>query len=60
MSDDELFSRLRTELFTAVVGDTPDGLGFRNQFLPPEIRPLQPGLKLVGHALPVLEAAGDR
>ncbi len=63
-TDDELFNHLRNELFTAVVGDIMDQLGYRNQFLPADIRPLQPQLKLVGRAMPVLEADvfddGDR
>jgi hypothetical protein len=40
-SDDELFERARRELFSAVIGDTLDRLGRRNQFLPPEIQPFQ-------------------
>ena len=55
-TDIELFNHLRNELFTAVVGDIMDQLGYRNQFLPADIRPLQPQLKLVGRAMPVLEA----
>jgi 4-hydroxy-4-methyl-2-oxoglutarate aldolase len=41
---------------TAVVGDVLDVLGLRRQFLPAGIAPLQPGTKLVGRAMPVLEA----
>lgn len=50
------FERIRTELFTAVIGDVLDGMGFRDQFLPAGIRPLQPGTRLVGRAMTVLEA----
>jgi hypothetical protein len=39
-----------------VVGDVLDKLGYRNQFLPAEIKPLVPGTELVGRAMPVLEA----
>lgn len=56
MDDDELFRVLRTELFTAVVGDVLDAMGHRRQFLPAGIGPLQPGMRIVGRAMPVLEA----
>ncbi len=55
-SDTELFEILRTELFTAVVGDVLDVMGHRRQFLPAAISPLKPEMKLVGRAMPVLEA----
>jgi len=55
-SDDEIFSLLKTQLFTAVVGDVMDGLGFRQQFLPAAIGPLKSGMKIAGRAMPVLEA----
>ena len=54
--DIELFETLKTKLFTAVVGDILDKLGFLNQFLPAAIRPLKPEMKLAGRAMPVLEA----
>lgn len=55
--DKELFSLVRTELYTAVIGDICDQLGFRNQFLPPELRPLDSSKKnvLAGRAMTVLE-----
>ena len=56
MSDSALFNTIREKLFTAVVGDILDSLGHRRQFLPAEIKPLVPGTKLVGRAMPVLEA----
>ena len=56
MDDDALFSSLRDKLFTAVVGDVLDKLGWRRQFLPQAIGPLRPDMKLVGRAMPVLEA----
>ncbi len=55
-SDDELFAILRNELFTAVVGDVLDVMGHRRQFLPAGIAPLVAGTKIVGRAMPVLEA----
>lgn len=38
----------------AVVGDVMDQLGMRNQFLPPQIRPLRPDMVVIGRAMPVL------
>lgn len=55
-TDKDIFHVLKTELFTAVVGDVLDVLGFRRQFLPAGIGPLQPGMKIAGRAMPVLEA----
>ncbi|WP_315928691.1 RraA family protein [Mesorhizobium sp. SP-1A] len=55
-SDKAIFEALKTELFTAVVGDVLDVLGHRHQFLPAGIAPLQPDMKVVGRAMPVLEA----
>lgn len=55
-SDAELFSILRNELFTAVVGDVLDVMGHRRQFLPAGIAPLVPKARIVGRAMPVLEA----
>lgn len=56
MDDKTLFETMRRELFTAVVGDVLDRLGYLHQFLPPEIMPLEKGMVLVGRAMPVLEA----
>jgi len=56
MTDDsERFRALRETLFTAVVGDVMDTMGLRQQFLPPEIRPLRDDMILVGRAMPVIE-----
>lgn len=55
-SDKAIFEALKTELFTAVVGDVLDVMGHRRQFLPAGIAPLQPEMKVVGRAMPVLEA----
>ena len=56
MEEDVVFSNLRDKLFTAVVGDVLDRMGRRRQFLPQAIGPLRPDMKLVGRAMPVLEA----
>lgn len=55
-SDEELFDLARRELFTAVVGDIMDKLGFLRQFLPPQIQPLRPDLMVIGRAMTALEA----
>jgi len=56
-NDDEgLFALARRELFTAVVGDIMDKLGFLHQFLPPRIGPLRPDMVVIGRAMTVLEA----
>ena len=56
MEEDVVFSNLRDKLFTAVVGDVLDKMGWRRQFLPQAIGPLKPDMKFVGRAMPVLEA----
>lgn len=55
-NDDELFALTREELYTAVVGDIMDQLGYRQQFLPPQIRPLRDDMIVIGRAMTVLEA----
>jgi regulator of RNase E activity RraA len=54
-NDQELFQIIRKNLYTAVIGDIMDKLGFLNQFLPPEIRPLDTKMFIVGRAMTVLE-----
>ncbi|TXT49275.1 MAG: putative demethylmenaquinone methyltransferase [Spirochaetes bacterium] len=57
ISDDvTLFSTLKAELFTAVLGDVLDDMGFLRNFLPPSIRPLRQDAVLVGRAMTVQEA----
>lgn len=55
-SDDELFQSARRELFSAVIGDVMDKLGFQHQFLPPAIMPLERAMIVCGRAMTVLEA----
>ncbi len=52
-SDTGLFDLISTTLYTPVVGDVLDNLGRWHQFLPPEIRPLNPSMTIVGRAMPV-------
>ena len=56
MDDNALFGTIRERLFTAVIGDVMDRHGLTRQFLPPEIRALDPDGVLAGRAMPVLEA----
>lgn len=55
-NDKELFSLVKQELFTALVGDVLDKLGFLHQFLPPEVKPLSTDMVVIGRAMPVVEA----
>jgi 4-hydroxy-4-methyl-2-oxoglutarate aldolase len=55
-NDDDLFKLLKSELYTAVVGDVMDTLGLRRQFLPQAIQPLKTDMMVAGRAMPVLEA----
>lgn len=54
--DDQLFRLFETELFVAVVGDVMDTLGLTHQFLPPVFKPVDEATRLIGRAMPVLEA----
>ena len=55
-NDDELFNLIRDELYSAVVGDILDKMGYLHQFLPPEVRPLRSSMIVAGRAMTVLEA----
>ena len=54
--DKALFSLIKEELYTAVIGDIMDKMGYTRQFLPPQIRPLRDDMLVVGRAMTVLEA----
>ncbi|MDM0105789.1 RraA family protein [Variovorax sp. J22R24] len=58
MNDNDLtlFQQIRDELFVAAVGDVLDTMGYQHQFLPPGIAPLEKSMRIVGRAMPVLEA----
>jgi 4-hydroxy-4-methyl-2-oxoglutarate aldolase len=55
-SDVDLFNLLKSELYTAVVGDVMDKMGLRRQFLAQAIQPLKSEMMIAGRAMPVLEA----
>lgn len=52
--DREMFSLMSRDLYTPVVGDILDDLGFTHQFLPQPIQPMRENMKLAGRAMPVL------
>lgn len=56
MEDKELFDLMKKELFSAVIGDVMDTMGLIHQFLPPQIRPLEESMVVVGRAFTVVEA----
>ena len=53
-NDDDMFSLMQERLYTPVVGDILDAMGYCHQFLPPEIRPMRDDMKLAGRAMTVL------
>ena len=53
--DTELLTTIKDNLYTAVVGDIMDQMGFQNQFLSPKIKPLRDDMVVVGRAMTVLE-----
>lgn len=55
-NDDELFKITKENLYSAVVGDILDKMGYYHQFLPQRIQPLKSDFFLAGRAMPVLEA----
>jgi regulator of RNase E activity RraA len=55
-NDKELFALARKELFPALVGDILDTHGYLHQFLPPQIKPLDPTMVIIGRAMTVLES----
>jgi len=52
--DNQRFELIRRELYTPVVGDVLDDLGFVHQFLPPQVQPMREEMRVVGRAMPVL------
>ncbi|MFV0504236.1 MAG: RraA family protein [Lachnospirales bacterium] len=54
-NEDELFKIMKEKLYTPVVGDILDQLGYSHQFLPADISPLKDDMKIAGKACTVLE-----
>lgn len=55
-NDEELYAIAKKELFTALVGDILDKMGFLHQFLSPQVKPLRNDMVVIGRAMTVLEA----
>lgn len=53
-TEHEKFALMKEKLYTPVVGDILNGMGYYHQFLPQEIRPLREDMKLAGKAMTVL------
>ena len=53
-NDERLFALIKDELYTPVVGDILDDIGYVHQFLPQPIQPMREAMKLAGRAMPVL------
>lgn len=54
MIDQLLYEQIKSTLYTPVVGDILDAMGYAHQFLPQAIQPAKEEMKLVGRAMPVL------
>ena len=61
-NDQELFELMKKELYTPVVGDILDTMGYYHQFLPQPVQPAKGDMKLAGYAMPVLmiDVYGDQ
>jgi 4-hydroxy-4-methyl-2-oxoglutarate aldolase len=52
-SEVEFFRTIREKLYTPVLGDVLDLLGYTHQFLPQPIQPLRDSMRVLGRAMPV-------
>lgn len=55
-NDDELFKIMKEKLYSAVIGDILDKMGYLHQFLPQKVQPMTLDMIVAGRAMPVLEA----
>lgn len=55
LPDDELLPLIKTHLFSAIIGDILDQMGYRHVFLPPRVRALSDDMVMAGRAMPVLQ-----
>ncbi len=53
-NEKEMFALIQERLYTPVVGDILDVMGYTHQFLPQSVRPLANSMKVVGKAMTVL------
>ncbi len=56
MNEQNLFKLIKEKLFTAVIGDIMDKMGYTHRFLPQKIHPLHDDMFVAGRAMTVLEA----
>ncbi|GGD98419.1 RraA family protein [Paenibacillus nasutitermitis] len=55
-TDQQLFALMKEKLYTGVICDSMDDLGYRNQAMDEHIRPLEDGVVVVGRAKTILAA----
>ncbi|CCO49230.1 putative Demethylmenaquinone methyltransferase [Vibrio nigripulchritudo SOn1] len=55
-NNNALFPRIKEELFSAVIGDVMDKMGYTQQFFPPYLTTLRRDMVIAGRAMTVLEA----
>lgn len=55
-NESEMLHVMRTELYSSVIGDILDQMGYVHQFLPSRIQPLREHMVVAGRAMTVLEA----
>ncbi|MCI6151765.1 MAG: RraA family protein [Fusobacterium perfoetens] len=54
LNEKEFLEMIKTKLNTSVIGDILDSYGYYHQILPPQIKAMKKGQKIVGYAMPVL------
>lgn len=52
-TDKELFELMKENLYTPVIGDILDGMGYYHRFLPQPVQPALIEMKIAGRAMPV-------
>ena len=55
-NESEMLHVMKTELYSSVIGDILDQMGYLHQFLPSRIQPLREHMVVAGRAMTVLEA----
>lgn len=50
-NETEMFDLMKEKLYTPVVGDILDEMGYYHQFLPAEVQAIDPGMKVAGKAM---------
>lgn len=55
-NESEMLHVMKTELYSSVIGDILDQMGYVHQFLPSRIQPLREHMVVAGRAMTVLEA----